>query len=98
MVLAGSLIKAPDCKINPAGIPLTRLLLEHHSRQEEAGLPREVRFKISVLASGQTLGDTCRRLQKGQLVRVEGYLQRVGFQGGQYRIVIQAEQVSVLKD
>ncbi len=92
--LAGAVARAPETRLNPAGIPLTRFALDHHSEQEEAGLRRQVQLRITVMATGDELSRRARRLQVGEHVTVTGFLQRTLTRNGQPRLVLHAQQLT----
>ncbi len=80
----------------PAGIPLRRLWLEHRSRQEEAGAPREVRARIAVLLTGDRARSPA--LAEGQRVRAAGFLARAGYRGeARDRLQLHAETLEHLE-
>jgi primosomal replication protein N len=52
--LQARLIECDGLRHTPAGIPVLKGCLEHHSQQMENGVPREVRFETDfVLLGGQ---------------------------------------------
>ncbi len=58
-----------------AGIPLLSFRLAHKSRQVEAGYKRDVECEMNAIAMGE-LALEMSRLQAGQAVRVDGFLNR----------------------
>ncbi|MCK0537483.1 primosomal replication protein N [Alcanivorax sp. CY1518] len=67
--------------MTPAGAPTRRLWLEHRSRQEEGGAPREVQARMAVMLVGEALVSQSRQLAEGQRILVQGFLARAGFRG-----------------
>jgi primosomal replication protein N len=96
LVLTGQVCRAPVTRTSPAGIALTQFTLAHESQQTEAGRRRSCRFRIAVMACGQVLSDTARRLSEGIGVQVSGFLDRSDFRAGEGRLVLHAEAIRVL--
>ncbi|WJW74791.1 primosomal replication protein N [Thiohalobacter sp. IOR34] len=94
--LSGTLVRDPEFRHSPAGIPLGRFTLEHQSRQQEAGMPRQARLRITVKAAGDLLLQRLRTLQRGDRVRVRGFLNRDNHRNGEQRLVLHAEQIESL--
>jgi primosomal replication protein N len=65
-------------------------VLEHHSKQQEAGLTREAYCRIEVLAAGESLSKVARVLLPGTPVWVEGFLAERRTSQGNRRLVIHA--------
>ncbi len=95
-VIVGTVVKAPDTRWSPAGIPIVRLTLEHRSRQQEAGMIREARFRILVKVAGEALAQQAGGLQAGEQVEVEGFLNRADHRSGAERLVLHAERIERL--
>lgn len=96
LVIAGHVVKVPRTRVSPGGIPITRFLLDHESRQMEAGLPREVRCRIAVVASGGDLQAAATGLTPGRPLRVTGFLARSGYRDSELRIVLHAQRIEYL--
>lgn len=64
----------------PAGVARQRFWLEHRSRQEEDGKPRDVRARIAVVLVGGRTG-LLSGLREGQKIRAAGFLSRAGYKG-----------------
>ncbi|TVR62173.1 MAG: primosomal replication protein N [Candidatus Competibacteraceae bacterium] len=93
LVIAGQLAGTCETRISPAGIPISRFLLEHHSGQTEAGTPREARCRIAVMACGEGLSRVVGQLPSGAAVRVRGFLSRANHRAGEYRLVLHAAHI-----
>ena len=96
LIIAGQLAGACETRFTPAGVPISRFLLEHHSTQQEAGLPREARCRIPVMACGAALAGIARRLAPGVHVRVQGFVSRANHREGEYRLVLHAAHIDIL--
>ncbi len=73
LVLDGVIAECGVLRRTPAGMPVLEFSLEHVSRQIEAGVEREVRCEVSVLALGDAaLSAQARR--PGDKVRLTGFL------------------------
>ena len=91
--MTGTVCRAPERRVSPAGIPLSRFLLEHQSVQQEAGLDRQINFRILVVASGDPLDTVVKTLKAGDHVEIKGFLNRTAFKSGEYKLVIHATSV-----
>ncbi|MBD3669418.1 MAG: primosomal replication protein N [Gammaproteobacteria bacterium] len=91
--MSGQVDKAPQLRHTPAGIPITRFVLQHRSRQIEAGHPREVQCRILVMAAGEALAHRAEVLQVGEALRVEGFLSRSSHKGSEARLVLHAHKI-----
>ncbi|MEY2633542.1 MAG: primosomal replication protein [Pseudomonadota bacterium] len=71
--VSGQLVERKALRHTPAGVPVSEGRIAHHSRLQEAGLPREVECEVPVMA----LGETARWLEAtplGSLVGLTGFL------------------------
>jgi primosomal replication protein N len=82
--LEGEVLPGREERWTPAGIPLTRLELEHRSRVRVAGLERVTQCRVTVACLGQELADAARAIPDGGWCRVAGFLgQRIRNRPGQ---------------
>lgn len=97
VVMSGVVQDVSPLSSTPGGIPYRYFTLEHRSRQEEAGLAREVNCRIRVDLRGQPLIDLMKSLSSGQRVEVQGFLSRAGFQEeNATRLVLHAQTMTLL--
>jgi primosomal replication protein N len=96
LVLGGSVCTRPETRFSAAGIPISRFTLEHRSQQVEAGVPRDISFRVAVLAAGETLQAEVARLELGSTIRVRGFLGRAGGRADDGRLVLHAIAVERL--
>lgn len=96
LIIAGRVAESSGVRTTPAGVPIGRFLLDHHSGQVEAGLPREARCRIPVVACGEALAQTAGRLSPGAQVRVQGFVVRANYREGEHRLVLHAAHIDVL--
>ena len=92
-MLTGTVCKAPETRYSPAGIPLTRFTLEHHSLQTEAGMERAAKCRIVVMAAGRELKDQIESVEAGHVVTVTGFISRADNRQGEPRLVLHAQQI-----
>jgi len=90
LVITGTLVEAPQKRTTPAGIPITRFILEHRSEQREAGQARRVECRMRVVAAGSPLADTGAALVRGAQVRVRGFLTRAGYRAPELKTELHA--------
>jgi len=96
LIIVGQLTGTCETRVTPAGVPISRFLLEHHSGQQEAGLPREARCRIPVMACGDALAGIARRLTPDAHIRVRGFVSRANHREGEYRLVLHAAHIDIL--
>ncbi len=96
LIIAGQVAGACETRRSPAGIPISRFLLEHHSSQTEAGVSREARCRIPVVACGEALAGIAGRLATGAWLRVRGFVSRANHREGEYRLVLHAARIEML--
>lgn len=75
---------------------MVRFLLNHESQQREAGLVRQVRCRLPVVASGADMQDVAAGLVSGRAVRVTGFLARGGYRDSEPRLVLHAQRIDYL--
>jgi len=96
VLLGGVVSRVSETRYSPAGVPITRLTLEHRSAQQEAGLPREARCRLCVLVCGQALQANVKALLPGHPIRVQGFLARSNHHRGAARLVLHATAIEPL--
>jgi primosomal replication protein N len=84
-----------DLRVSPAGVPISRFWMTHDSTQVEAGVPRKVRCRIMVVATGKALQPTVQALDRQRLLRVEGFLSRESYRREDL-VVLHAERLQFL--
>lgn len=98
LILEGRVLRAAETRSSPAGIPISRFTLEHQSRLSEAGMSREVRMRLGVVATGQALQAIAATLVADTPIRVEGFLARAGYRSADHRLVLHANKIERLND
>jgi primosomal replication protein N len=87
-------VSAPKTRKTPAGIPISRFTLAHHSAQQEAGMARKVEMKIAIIVAGKELQAQLSGVTDGSLVTINGFLNKSVFRGQEVKIVIHAESIT----
>jgi primosomal replication protein N len=95
LIIAGQVAEASPVRTTPAGVRIGRFLLDHHSGQTEAGLAREVRCRIPVVACGEPLARLTEQLAPGVQVRVQGFVGRANYRE-ERGLVLHAARIDVL--
>lgn len=96
LVLSGTVTEIDGLRYTPAGVPHCSFMLEHRSRQEEAGAPREVLCRIKVEARGQEITVQCENLSVSDRVLVTGFLSRISYKDtSATRLVLHAQQIEL---
>ena len=93
LVLGGQITRISETRRSPAGIPITRLVLEHRSVQYEANHPRKAQCRITVMVCGAELHRDLARLQVDQQVCVSGFISRANNRQGEARLVLHAVSI-----
>jgi len=96
LVFTGQLLKAAELRTTPAGIRIARFVLSHRSRRSEAGQPREVQCRLSVVASGQSLTAGIAGYSPGTWLKVKGFLSRAGYRAADLRIELHALEIQTV--
>ncbi len=93
VVVSGVVYKLYETRYTPAGIPITRFVLEHQSEQSEAGLKRNLRCQVFIIASGNKLQDVikAKNMKIGSQITVKGYLDQITFKGSNPQLCVNAE-------
>lgn len=98
LVIEGLVVQLPETRVSPAGIPISRFSIEHQSVCEEAGMSREVRFRLGIVASGKDLQPVLGMLSSNSLVRVQGFMARAGYRTDENRLLLHAQSIQILND
>jgi len=93
LVLSGRISRMGERYYSPAGVPITRLVLEHCSTQVEAGHPRTAQCRIAVVVCGNELHRELQQLQTDHTIRVSGFISRANNRQGEARLVLHAAQI-----
>ncbi len=96
LIIDGQLAGSCEIRTSPAGVMISRFLLEHHSGQMEAGVAREAYCRIPVMACGEGFARAVGRLSQGTPVRVRGFISRANSCKGEYRLVLHAAHIDIL--
>ena len=73
VALTACITEAEPLRFTPAGLPAIALRLEHSSRQQEAGQPREVKASIKAVAFG-AMAEQLARQPLGSFWHFNGFL------------------------
>lgn len=92
--MTGVVVKKMLQRRSPAGLPIARFVLDHRSRQFEAGLERDAQFRIVVMACGELLAAQATQLIPGTLVDVGGFISRSDNRSGEARLVLHADHIA----
>jgi primosomal replication protein N len=96
LVLSGTVTEIIGLRYTPAGVPHFSFMLEHRSRQEEAGAPREVLCRIKVEARGQEITSGCESLSCSDRITITGFLSRVSYKdSAATQLVLHAQQIEL---
>lgn len=96
LVLSGQIARISKTRYSPAGVPITRLVLEHRSTQLEAGHPRIAHCRITVLICGADMHRQLHELQVDLEIRVSGFISRANNRQGEARLVLHAAHIEHL--
>ncbi len=94
LVLSGTVTETFGLRYTPAGVPHFAFMLEHRSRQEEAGAAREVLARIKVEARGESIATQCEALAVSDRVTITGFLSRASYKDtAATQLVLHAQQI-----
>ena len=71
--LVAAVVQVQNLRYTPAGIPVLNLVLEHESRQIEAGTPRQVNLQMRAVVFGD-MANTLSREPLMQAIEFHGFL------------------------
>ena len=77
VVISGVVIEVDAQRTSPGGIAHKRFVLQHRSRQVEAGQPREVFCRLPVELRGKLVGGVA--IDVNDRVEVQGFLARASY-------------------
>jgi primosomal replication protein N len=72
-VICGEITALDELRYTPVGLERVELKIQHHSTQQQAGMPRQVQCEVTALA----LGEVARKVagfQVGQKVKAGGFI------------------------
>ncbi|MDP2561294.1 primosomal replication protein N [Psychrobium sp. 1_MG-2023] len=95
-VISGTLCSSPRKKVSPAGIPHTYIVMDHRSQQIEAGFPRGIYCRMTVVISGQDMQVTAEKLVKGSNIKASGYLVWHQGRNSSPKIVLHAHSIELM--
>jgi primosomal replication protein N len=96
LVLSGRISRISERRYSPVGVPITQLVLEHHSTQFEAGYSRTAQCRIAVLICGTELHQQLHTLQVDHTIRVQGFISRANNRQGEARLVLHAAHIELI--
>ena len=77
LLLTACVVELGSLRFTPAGVPALDLKLEHESKIEEAGAPRQVKAALKAVAFG-AVAERLARQALGSLWRFQGFLATPG--------------------
>jgi len=95
--LTGIIIEVNPPRYSPAGIPHWRWLLEHRSKQQEAGRQRQIICQIAVQLSGVAFTEICSQIMLGTRVNIQGFLARSSYRGLPTQLVFHGQTVKIVE-
>lgn len=72
--ISGLITKISRPRYSPTGVPHQKLMLQHQSKQQEAGVDRVVECMLEIQFSGDAFQVQTQHLQEGQRIKVSGFL------------------------
>jgi len=78
VVITGVVIEVESQRVSPGGVAHQRIMLQHRSRQEEAGQPREVFCRLLTELRGE-LVEKAQPLQVNDRIEVCGFMARASY-------------------
>ncbi|MCG8668065.1 MAG: primosomal replication protein N [Pseudomonadales bacterium] len=95
-VISGVVIDVESQRISPGGIAHQRFTLQHRSRQEQAGQPREVFCRILVEMRGDLVAQV-QPIAVNDRLKVEGFWDRSSYKDDTAsKLILHAQQLQKL--
>ncbi|MCG8312756.1 MAG: primosomal replication protein N [Pseudomonadales bacterium] len=92
VVLSGVVIEVDSQRTSPGGVAHKRFVLQHRSRQVEAGQPREVFCRVPVELRGDLV--SVMAVEVNDRVEVQGFLARASYKDDSgMKLILHAVQV-----
>ena len=96
LTITGTVADVLGLRYTPAGVPHFSFVIEHRSRQEQAGAAREVQCRIRVEARGEQTVQQCNGLAISDRVQVSGFLARAYFKDhAANQLILNAQQIEL---
>ena len=95
--LTGTVLEVNPPRYSPTGIPHWRWLLEHRSKQLEAGQARQISCQIVVQLSGSGFTEICDQVVLGARVSIQGFLARSSHRGLSTQLVFHGQAVQIIE-
>jgi len=96
LILSGTVTEVLGLRYSPGGVPHYSFMLEHRSRQEQAGAAREVLCRIKVEARGEDITRQCENLAVSDRLLVTGFLSRRNYKDSSAtHLVLHAQQIEM---
>ena len=95
--LTGTVLEVSPLRYSPTNIPHRRWLLEHRSKQLEAGRLRQIICQIAVQFSGEVFAEICDPVRPGARVSVQGFLARTSHKSLPTQLVFHGQTVKILE-
>ncbi|MGB3621060.1 primosomal replication protein N [Ketobacter sp. MCCC 1A13808] len=96
LILSGTVTEVLGLRYTPGGVPHYSFMLEHRSRQEEAGVAREVLCRIKVEARGREITEHCEPLAVSDRLQVTGFLSRRNYKDSSAtQLVLHAQHIEL---
>lgn len=93
-IISGVVIEVESQRISPGGVAHQRFMLQHRSRQEEAGQPREVFCRILVEIRGNMVAQA-QPLAVNDRVEVQGFMDRSSYKDDTgTKLILHAQSLS----
>lgn len=73
--LVASILEKSALRFSPAGIPIANAILQHSSKQIQAGVERQVEMEVPVIAAGE-ISKSLLSIELGQTHEFTGFLAR----------------------
>ena len=78
VIITGVVIEVESQRVSPGGVAHQRFMLQHRSRQEEAGQPREVFCRLLTELRGDLVAKA-QPLEVNDRIEVSGFLARASY-------------------
>ncbi len=90
VLIDGTVLSIAETRYSPAGVPITKLVLSHCSKQPEGDRLKQVQCQVTVQVIGSEHAPVLATLREGDAVSIQGFLLRNAYREDHAWLKVQA--------